>query len=187
MWRWTLGWRRPCFQAVAISRGDLRVERIVYASFSQSYPSRVKDEWALTTATFAHLHDAGLADQRFTLWTLDGNDHTDPDRKSGIAVEASGLSADLDLDRYRALLPPAVRGYSTIKWIKTSEIQLDGYTGAWALSGQAGGPIPSPDYERPDEDTGFWFLRAIDKIPGIGDAYFGNTSGNINGRQRRYP
>ncbi|WP_405395414.1 hypothetical protein [Microbispora hainanensis] len=198
MWTWSLGWRRPESQAVAVS-GDLRVERVVYASFwpgqeplspnsgTQSYPGLDKDQWDLTTATFAHLHDAGLADQRFTVWTLDGNDWYDPDRKAGIAVEASGLGADLDLDRYRVLLPPQVRGFSNIKWIKTTEIQLKEYVGGWVLSGQHGLPIPTPDYERPNEDVGLWFLRAINKIPGIGDAYFGNTGGNVNGRDRPYP
>jgi hypothetical protein len=196
MWTWSLGWRQPGSQAVIVS-GDLRVERVVSASFWSgvevplgpgtiaSYPGRDLDQWDLTTVPFAHLHDAGVGDQRLTIWTLDGNDWYDPDRQSGLGVEATRLSADLDLDRYRALLSPARRSYASIPWVKQAEIQLQGYTGAWLLDGSsATNPVP---YERPDEDTGFWFLRAINKLPGIGDAYFGNTSGNINGRQRLYP
>jgi hypothetical protein len=194
MWTWSLGWRRPSSQAITVS-GDLRVERVVYASFwsgldypyasgTASYSGRNLDQWDLTTVTFAHLHDAGVGDQRLTIWTLDGNDWHDPDRQSGIGLETTGLNADLDLDRYRALLPPALRSYHAIPWIKQAEIQLQGYTGAWLTWSDALNPVP---YERPNEDTGFWFLRAIDKLPGIGDAYFGNTPGNINGRQRLYP
>lgn len=193
MWTPGSGWLPPGSQTVTASGGDLRIDRVVYASFwpgrtartdgtAQSYPKQDQDEWDLTTASLVHLHDTGAADQRITLWSLDGSDWDDPNRNAGIAIEAIGLNADLDLDRYWALLSPGIRHLSTISWTRTAEIQLQGYTGAWALSGGS-----SPDYERPNEDVGFWFLRAVNKISGIGDAYLGNTSGNINGRQRLYP
>jgi hypothetical protein len=197
MWTPPSAWLAPSSQTVLVGGGDLRVDRIVYASFwpgrsgrsdgtAQSYPMRDLDQWDLTTVSVAHLHDTGAADQRITIWSLDQRDWDDPDHRSGIAVEAIGLNADLDLDRYRALLPPALRNYTAIRWTKTTELQLQGYIGAWALTGESGGPIPGPDYERPTEDVGFWLVRAINQIPGVGDAYFGNTSGNINGRQRLY-
>jgi hypothetical protein len=189
MWTPSTGWRLPSSQTITVS-GDLRIERLVYAGYSRSYPGSL-DEWQMTTATFAHLRDAGLADQRLTIWTLDGTDQDNPDRDTGIGIEATGLSADLDLDRYRALVTPIIRSYFSIPWEKKAEIQLSGYTGAWLMDSQdvlgllLTKPNPVP-YERPSEDVGFWFLRAINAIPGIGDAYFANTGGNINGRQRLY-
>jgi hypothetical protein len=200
MWTPPASWLPPDSQTVVISGGDLRLTRVVLATYwpgpggsAQSYPARDEDEWGLTTATELHLHDTGAADQRVTVWMLDQRDRSDPDRSSGIGVEAIGLNADLDLDRYRALVPagtpPAVRHYATLRWEKGSEIQLQGYTGAWTKTAASGTGV---DYERPSEDVGFWFLRAVNslKLTGLlnfGDAYFGNTSGNINGRGRLYP
>ena len=59
-------------------------------------------------------------------------------------------------------------------WAKDTEIRLKNYTGAWALAKDA--DLLPDIYERPDEDTGSWFLRAIGKL-GIADTYFGNTAG----------
>jgi len=183
-------------QAVTISGDDLRIERLRFASFwagppgannRQSYPARNEDEWSMITGAFIHLHDAGVADQRLTVWQLDEKLLDNPDRGAGIGIEASGLTADLDLDQYRALLTPppvnvfspseAVLTYFNIPWQKKVEIQLKEYQGAWLLDGGI-----SPKYNA--VEMGFWFLRAIDKIFGIGDAYFGNTTGTINGRTR---
>ena len=193
-------WLAPDSQTVTISGGDLRLDRVVLATFwpgpagsSQSYPARDEDEWDLTTATLLHLHDTGAADQRITVWMLGERDQSNPDRGSGIAAEAIALTADLDMDRYRVLLPtgmpPAVRNYATLHWEKGSEIQMQGYTGAWAKTALGGQNV---DYERPLKDVGFWFLRAVNSLEltglfNFGDAYFGNTGGNINGRQRLYP
>jgi len=182
-------------QAVTVSK-DLHIERVVFASFwpggaplsplvsaiwsgdDTSYPTIHRDEWSLITVPFVHLHDAGAANQRFTVWQLEEKKFGDPDRGAGIGFEASGLSADLDLDRYRALLTRGLQGYWNIPWEKKVEIQLQAYTGAWLLDGISS----TPTYNA--VEMGFWFLRAIDKIRGIGDAYFGNTAGTINGRTR---
>jgi hypothetical protein len=40
---------------------------------------------------------------------LDGSVVTDPNRCSGVAIEAATTSADLDLDRYKSQLSQAVR------------------------------------------------------------------------------
>ncbi|WP_067832511.1 hypothetical protein [Actinomadura kijaniata] len=197
MWPSPAGWLAPSSQTVTISGGDLRLDRVVYASFwpgrlnrtganiatSQSYPTRDQDEWDLITADFAVLRDTGANGQQVTIWMIDSTDWDNPDRGRGVAVETAGLNADVIVDQYWALLPPRVRDYATVPWVKTAEIELYQYTGAWAMVNDSL-IRTTPNYEKPDEDTGFWFLRAIGVISGIGDAYFGNTSGNINGKQR---
>jgi hypothetical protein len=213
MWQRSLGWAPTGSQAVVPGGGDLRVEKLVYASFTigsgtgaagvdGSYPARVerkflfgaevsrtdipeRDEWNLMTATLLRLVDAAAAGQRVTVWMLDGSNLLVPARYNGIAVESAVLATDLDLDRYATLLPVAVRRFDDVAWPKQVEIQLKGYTGAWCLA-NGDGLLPAI-YERPAEDVGDWFLRAVDGIPNIADAYFGNTPGDITGRARPWP
>ncbi|MFD0008721.1 hypothetical protein ACFVJ4_41025 [Streptomyces sp. NPDC127178] len=196
MWTPDAGWLPPSSQSLTV-QGNLDVSDVLYCSFQPgpagsgaTYPALGKDQWSLIAIPFARLFDTGAALQRFTLWSLEEGKPDNPDRDTRIALEVTGLRADLDLDRFGLMASQGLRSYSypLRGRLLSAEIQLEQYTGAWMVGGGQ-----APDYERPAEDTGLWFLRAVRmfKVPPfdpISDAYFGNTGGpGVGNRPRLYP
>jgi hypothetical protein len=69
-WSWARSflWAPATAQAIVPGGDDLRIEKLVYASFSGTYPEvddqRDVDEWSLMTATFVQLVVASVRDDR---------------------------------------------------------------------------------------------------------------------------
>lgn len=195
VWRRSGDWAPVTALSVSLD-GVLEVRRLVHTSYSPgpggradgslaTYPATGEDAWAMMTATMARLSGTSGPLQRITVWQLASSDQGDPDAESGIGLDVTGMTTELDLDRYMARLPQRLRSSTWIPWLKQVEIQLKDYTGAWLLDGGL-----APAFEA--NENGFWFLRAvqrlgIDPVDPFGDAYFGNTPGDITGRERLYP
>jgi hypothetical protein len=188
MWTRQAGWIAVGQQVDIV--GNLALSRVVQAGYGRHYLGTNEDEWGVIHLSTAALTDNGAGLQRFTLWQL-SEDTDDPKRGAGIGVEAVRLSITGDIDtlgsRFRRVGTGAVSPpdrWNQLSWLLGAELQFSGFTGAWMIPGTVSLSFDAVT-------AGRWFLRGVNALKplifNLGDIYYGNTGGTINGRPRIFP